>query len=274
MTPETKASYDRLILQCAAERWEGRTQLERHQWFLEQVDALIASTANAQDQAELHSLRSHSVDGFSMHANPDAVIEMPADPKLTDSSGDDEQAFGHVDQVDTNPGGDRPAELLGVCFGDLVPNLPCVLVGLQVRLVTTDGAVREGERDPIMFDYSVLATLRDNLPMLLQHMEAVGSNIDRMEPPRSRMPAWNEGPRFRGPIDLRAICTGFGFFEETLPAQGAAMAYIELNDVARNETSGGRYIVPHRALLQLRDALPKVLRKMEQKGHHKDRSLH
>ncbi len=187
---------------------------------------------------------------------------------------DESEAFMEAEEVDTNPGGDRPAELLGICFGDLVPNLPCVLVNLQVRLVSVDGTVREGKRDPIMIHYSVLADLRDNLPRLLEHMKAEGSNVDRMEPPRSRLPAWNEGPRFKGPMDMRSFCMGFGFFEDTLPALGAAMAYLEVRDEARQETTGGRYIISHRALLELQDVLPKVLRKMEQKGANKDRPLH
>ena len=190
------------------------------------------------------------------------------------NNADDVGAFGAAEEVDTNPGGAGPSELLVICFGDLVPKLPCVLISLQVRLTDADGGVREGDRPLIMIDYSTLSQLRDNLPALLAHMKSEGSDVDRIEPPFSPIPAWNEGPRFTGPMDMRGICAGFGFFEDTLRDKGAAMAYIELRDAVRDEVTGGRYIVPHRVIVDLLEALPKVLRKMEQKGHAKRTSLH
>lgn len=66
---------------------------------------------------------------------------------------------------------------------------------------------------------------------------------------------------------MRGFCAGFGFFERTVPEKGAAMAYIELTDAARgNETTGGSYLVSHPVLRDPQQHLPKVLRKMEQKG--------
>lgn len=74
---------------------------------------------------------------------------------------------------------------------------------------------------------------------------------------------------------MRALCVGFGFLEEVSPNKGAATAYIEIQDAVRNdEVTGGHYIVGRRAIVDLQRVLPKVLRKMQQKGHDKLGSLH
>lgn len=193
---------------------------------------------------------------------------------MTQTPPDGDNPYGEVEQIDTNPGGREPAELQGICFGDLVPRLPCVLVRLQVR-VTVDGKVVEGARDPIMIAYSTLKEVSDNLAMLLDHMSAHGADEDRLPTPALPLPAWNEGPPFTGPIDMRALCVGFGFLEEVHAGKGAAMAYIEIQDGGRdNEVTAGHYIVGRRAIVELQRVLPKVLRKMEQKGHHRLGTVH
>lgn len=83
---------------------------------------------------------------------------------MNETPPDDDSSYGDVEQIDTNPGGHEPAELQGICFGDLVPQLPCVLIRLQVR-VTVDGKVIEGARDPMMIAYATLKELNDNLPL-------------------------------------------------------------------------------------------------------------
>lgn len=47
---------------------------------------------------------------------------------MNETPPDDESPYGDVEQVDTTPGGHEPPELQGICFGDLVPELPCVLI--------------------------------------------------------------------------------------------------------------------------------------------------
>ncbi len=193
---------------------------------------------------------------------------------MNETPPDDDSPYGEVEQIDTNPGGHEPAQLQGICFGALVPRLPCVLIRLQVR-VTVDGKVVEGARDPMMIAYSTLKELSDNLPLLLEHMSTHGADTDRLPLPALPLPAWNEGPSFTGPLDMRALCVGFGFLEEVSPTKGAAMAYIEIQDAARNdEVTGGSYIVGRRTIVELQRVLPKVLRKMVQKGHEKLGSVH
>lgn len=154
-------------------------------------------------------------------------------------------------------------EILGVSFGDIVSELAGVLVEFHIRADATAGG-KEGTRGPLLIDAGVLKGLIDGLPAVLDAMREYGA--DRVKPRPMLLPAWNDGPRWNPAGGQLHICAGFGV-NGMDPERGAAVMFIRATSVAHapGTYDSAEYLMGWSALLEFQDALPKVLRKLEQR---------
>lgn len=165
-------------------------------------------------------------------------------------------------------------EILGVAFGEVSEELGGVLISFLVR-GTRDGKRTEGVRDPLLLHREVLESLRVELPKLLDAISASGMKSDAI-PAAERPIPWNAGPTMARALQTGLfMCTSFGFYAPE-PSHSAPIAYIEVTSgLDPDADSGGvEYVFALPALIEFSESIPKVLRKMDQKGARGIRPLH
>ncbi len=156
-------------------------------------------------------------------------------------------------------------EILGVSFGDTIPEQDCVLADIHIRTHATSGG-QEGTRGHLLIQTDVLRGLIAGLPGVMEAMRDDGADRDRLPPPARPVPAWNDGPRWNPAGATMYLCTGFGV-RDIAPELGAAVMVIqtvgpEVPPGAR-DSQGQDYLMGWQALTAFQAALPKVLRKLE-----------
>ncbi|RYG87834.1 MAG: hypothetical protein EON58_20415 [Alphaproteobacteria bacterium] len=149
--------------------------------------------------------------------------------------------------------------LLGIGFGEVMPNDLGILASMHVR-THVNGKLREGVRDPIIVQTQILEQLESHLPEVLRLAQESGLDHDRIPLPSSRI-AWNAGATLADAKRTGLFyCSGLGF-ETPLPEHEGPIAYIEgipAGDPTA-EPQGGYYLMPYSVLVELKDAVPKVL---------------
>lgn len=159
----------------------------------------------------------------------------------------------------------RTDEILGISFGEIHPPSGCVLTNFRVR-TRENGLPVEGSRDGILIHYDVLSALLNFSPQLMQLMAEKGANTDVLPLPFGPVPHWNSGSTIKNCGSNLYSCEKFGF-ADVLPQFGAVVAYIEVKGLQKDaHTFGADYLISHRVCKELAESLPKVLRKMQQKG--------
>lgn len=156
-------------------------------------------------------------------------------------------------------------EILAISFGEIHPPSGCVLTNFRVRTFENGLAV-EGSRDGVFVHYDILAALQKFSPQLFQLMADKGADKDVLPPPLGPVPHWNSGTTIKSCGTKLYSCEQFGF-AKVLPEFGAVVAYIEVKGLPKGAgTFGADYLLSHRVVNELSESLPKVLRKMQQKG--------
>lgn len=156
--------------------------------------------------------------------------------------------------------------LLGIGFGDVLPDGKGVLARLLFR-TDVGGSVREGVRPPLVIKLTTLEELAEKMPRLLPLLREHGLDHDRIAPAKRPIP-WNEGPTIReADGEGTMACTVFGFLKPD-PSQSGPVAYIEVEMPGSTDgRRGGSYaVMPHRAVLELAAAIPKVVAQMKEVG--------
>ncbi|ODV27285.1 MAG: hypothetical protein ABT19_02155 [Rhodanobacter sp. SCN 68-63] len=154
-------------------------------------------------------------------------------------------------------------EILGVSFGDTVPDESCVLIDLHIRANATFSG-REGTRGNVLLHAEVLRQLIAGLPGVVDWMREEGGDRDVLPAAKLPFPGWNAGPKWN-PTTGAAIyvCTCFGV-RAIAPEFGAAVMVIEANNpLAGPNTYSADYLMGWSALREFQEALPKVLRRLE-----------
>ena len=149
--------------------------------------------------------------------------------------------------------------LLGVGFGEVLPNNMGVLATMLIR-TAGDGHQREGIMPPLIIQATALEELVEKLPRLLPLLKEHGLDHDRI-PPASRPIPWNEGPTIDEAEQTGSVaCTTFAFCRPSAE-HTAPLVYVETGDthVAEAQRGGTYFVMPYRAVLELADAIPKVL---------------
>ncbi|TDK26199.1 hypothetical protein E2F46_06265 [Luteimonas aestuarii] len=177
------------------------------------------------------------------------------DPRTLASGGAWPQAYAGMD------------EILGVSFGEVVPDTGCVLVDFRIRAVEGSGEIAEGSRKGILMAYSVLEDMVRGLPELRDMMIAQGLDKRLLVGAKGPVPAWNEGSHLRGLPHQPFLGSAFGV-REIASELAAAVILLEISsiDPRQSGSSSADYLMPYHVLDELIEALPKVMRKMEQKG--------
>lgn len=164
---------------------------------------------------------------------------------------------------------DPPVQIVGISFGEMIPDPPSILVGFRVRTIE-NGLEVEGSRDAVILGYEVLATVRDFWPTLLEMMTDQGATQDVLPPAFGPVPHWNSGPTLKEAGSRLFICTTLAY-REVIAESGAVVMYLEA--VSPGQAPGGAvgadYLIAFRELREFNENLAKVLRKLEQKGFDK-----
>lgn len=153
-------------------------------------------------------------------------------------------------------------QILAIAFGDHLPGDLGVTVDLRVRTVE-GGQVVEGTRDSIVMAYAVLEQWQAALPAILAEIDRAGGTA-KLPPAEGPLPDWNGGRAASREQPPRFICTLFGV-RAASPDYDAAVAVVEAKPAGGSEVHAADYLVSRDVLLQLQDAIPKVLRKRQQK---------
>ncbi|MEY2161285.1 hypothetical protein [Rhodanobacter sp. FW106-PBR-LB-2-11] len=159
-------------------------------------------------------------------------------------------------------------EIQGVSFGEADPYGEAVLVNFHVRANATFGG-KEGSRANVMLPLELLQALTDGLPGLINAMRDKGADRDVLPPPAVPLPPWNAGPRWNPEVALPHLCTAFDTpdISRELGAVVVVMAVCTPGRHASTDDSdSAEYLMGWRALLGLQEALPKVVRKLEQRA--------
>lgn len=153
----------------------------------------------------------------------------------------------------------RLDEIMGMSFGDQMPEANVVLVNLHVRTSRPDGTLHEGTRPPLFFDIAVLDQLYRQLPRVLQLMAEAGLDKDVLPPPSQPIPAWDAGPRL-GALTQPAMCSAFGFRppDESTEGMVAVIGISAVGQGAHGEAMAD-YLVSHRTMLALQDGIGRAL---------------
>lgn len=156
--------------------------------------------------------------------------------------------------------------LLGIGFGETLPNNLGVLATLLIR-TSESGELREGIRPPISIPPAALEELAEKLPRLLPLLREQGFDSAPI-PPAQRPIPWNEGPTIDEAERAGSmVCTKFAFARPTSEHAGP-IAFIEVAesyDLA--SPRGSTYLaMPYRAVVELANAIPKVLRLIKEGG--------
>ncbi|EIL90944.1 hypothetical protein AB7849_14035 [Rhodanobacter sp. 115] len=158
---------------------------------------------------------------------------------------------------------ERLDEILGVSFGDIVPEFEGVLVDVHIRANITFGG-KEGTRGGLLLHTGVVRGLVAGLPEVIEAMRKDGADHDLLPPAALPVPAWNAGPRWNPGRSGVHLCMGFGV-RAIAPEHGAAVMVIQSG--SPEGTPGmpdvADYLMGWSVLLGFEEALPKVLRKLE-----------
>ncbi|WP_298580634.1 hypothetical protein [uncultured Luteimonas sp.] len=155
-------------------------------------------------------------------------------------------------------------ELLGISFGDFVPQADSVLVSMHVRTRDDAGNVAVGTRDPVLMDWNMLRTVLDFLPQLVSTV--AGFRAGHTVAPAADstpLPAWNDGPR--PPLGRPLYqCTGFGIRDPD-PTIDGVVAVIGGAPIGADPEDGveSDYLISYRALLGLQESLAKVIARVD-----------
>ncbi len=157
-------------------------------------------------------------------------------------------------------------QILGVSFGSAIKDLGCILVDFRVR-TRENGRPVEGKRGGVVVAHSVLAQIQAHAPELRDAIEEQGADRDVLDPPLGPVPAWNEGPTLEQAAPLRFVCNGFGV-RDIAPEQGSIIVVLDIGNLGYGpeHSHSADYLMPVHVFEAMVEVLPKVLRKIEQKG--------
>lgn len=165
---------------------------------------------------------------------------------------------------------DQSDLILGVAFGEILTDPGVIVMDLCVRTIE-NGLQVEGKRGATLTPYEILSALLKSTPSLLQMMVEQRADVEVLPPAFGPIPHWNSGRTLKETCGELFVCTGIGF-RNVLPEYGSIVAYIEASlPEPGAETYGADYLLPYKVLRELNEHLPKVLRKMEQKGIEKQK---
>ena len=166
---------------------------------------------------------------------------------------------------------DKSDTILGFSFGEILADPGVIVMDVRVRTIE-NGMAGEGTRGAMLTQYHLLSELLNSTPVILDMMVDQKADIDVLPPPFGPIPHWNSGRTAKQAHPELFFCEGFGF-KNVFPQYGSVVAYIEASSPnSEAEIYGADYLLPFRVLRKLQEHLPKVLRKMEQKGISKQGS--
>lgn len=162
-------------------------------------------------------------------------------------------------------------QILAIAFGDVYVELGCVVVGFRVRTYEDVGPIKnmtvEGSRDGVLIHHEILTKIAENSSMLLDLMVEMGADKDLLPHPKGPVPMWNAGPSINDCNGVFYLCQGFGF-KEPVEHLGAIIAWLEFMLVSNppGKNYGANYLMSYPVLKEFLENIPKVLRRMKQKG--------
>lgn len=171
---------------------------------------------------------------------------------------------------------ERLDEIQGVSFGDSDPTGETVLVDFHIRAYATAGG-KEGTRGNVLIATDVLRQVIAALPGILEVMREYGADHDVLPPATKPLPAWNAGPRWNPGEATYHLCTLWGangMVRELCAVVMVLGAYTPGLHASASESATAEYLMGWSALLALQEALPKVVRKMEQRAANQKGRVH
>lgn len=157
-------------------------------------------------------------------------------------------------------------EILGASFGDILVELEGVAMDFHLRAVNLDGTVSEGKLENVIMTYTGIKAWAEGLPGGIRSLAEEGASHGLLEPATKALPAWNEGPRSPA-LDECLISTAFEI-RSVISDLGAMLVRLETLNVVYDQErpAAAHYLWSIDALKSFAEALPKVERKMQQKG--------
>lgn len=167
-------------------------------------------------------------------------------------------------------------EIQGVSFGETDPNGEIVMVNFHIRANASFGG-KEGTRANVMIPFEFLTALIEGLPGLIKAMRDEGAACNVLPPPAVRLPEWNAGPQWNPELAGPYLCTYFNT-RDIAHELGAVVLTIGIAKpgvhASASESPTADYLMGWSAVLALQEALPKVVRKLEQRAAAKRPRLH